>query len=586
MSPSETAPPAGKMHAGEVDTDPSLVRRLLAAQFPHWAGLPIEPVASAGTDNAIYRVGDELAVRLPRISWATGQVAREQRWLPLLAPLLPVAIPVPLAQGEPGEGYPWNWSVYRWLKGENPRRRNCRGGRAGVGAGGVHAAVVSDDLLDGRPAGAQRALSERDDPTRAAIDALHGMIDTSAAAAAWGRALQASAWSETPRWVHGDLAPGNLLLVEGRLNAVIDFAGVGVGDPACDLMVAWNLLPASSRSDFRAALQIDDATWDRGRGWALSVALIQLPYYHQTNPLLAASARYTIAQVLADHGLTVRLPVVPVGFDHARQALDGTAELRDRQRRDMVLHRGDPVGLRALVHVGGLEAHRVQKVPLLAVAVVGEVELHAVGASRRHCHRPRTTSSGSTVHDGPEAGRGASTCGRPSQTPAGGESSFSSRATRPSAACPTATTRRWPRLPSPAVRRCSVGCQAPCGCDVTAGPPPPRPAGRARRERAAARAVARSRGAAPRRQREPAVARTGDERLATRREPGAVALEHERRQPRARRAAGAARAPRAARSPRAAAGRTCTEAPRPRRSRWRPRRDGRRASRQQPKFST
>ena len=292
----------GKMHAGEVETDASLVRRLLASQFPHWAGLAIEPVASAGTDNAIYRLGDELAVRMPRISWAVGQVEREQRWLPLLAPLLPVAIPVPIARGEPAEIYPWQWSVYRWLDGENPPVDGLSdAGSLATELAEFIAALQRVDVLDGPAAGRGAPLSKRDDPTRAAIDALHGMIDTSAAAAAWGKALQAPAWTGRPKWVHGDLAPGNLLLVEGRLNAVIDFAGVGVGDPACDVMVAWNLLPARSRGEFRSALQVDDATWERGRGWALSVALIQLPYYHRTNPQLAASARYTIAEVLADH---------------------------------------------------------------------------------------------------------------------------------------------------------------------------------------------------------------------------------------------------------------------------------------------
>ena len=110
--------PAEKMHADEVDTDVSLVGRLLAAQFPRWADLPIAPVRSAGTDNALYRLGDDMVVRLPRIEAAAGQVEKEHRWLPRLAPPLPLAVPVPLAKGTPAEGYPWQWSVYRWLDGE------------------------------------------------------------------------------------------------------------------------------------------------------------------------------------------------------------------------------------------------------------------------------------------------------------------------------------------------------------------------------------------------------------------------------------------------------------------------------------
>jgi aminoglycoside phosphotransferase (APT) family kinase protein len=142
------------MHVDEVDTDASLVRRLLAAQFPQWADLSIEPVASTGTDNAIYRLGDDMAVRLPRIGWATGQVDLEQRWLPTLAPRLPVAIPVVLARGEPAEGYPWHWSVQRWLRGENPVV-GCDPDPASLAsdAAQVIAALQSTDHVDGPPAG-------------------------------------------------------------------------------------------------------------------------------------------------------------------------------------------------------------------------------------------------------------------------------------------------------------------------------------------------------------------------------------------------------------------------------------------------
>jgi aminoglycoside phosphotransferase (APT) family kinase protein len=288
------------MHVDEVHTDAALVRRLLAAQFPRWAGLPIEPVASSGTDNAIYRLGDDMAVRLPRIHWATAQVDKEQRWLPRLAPLLPVAIPVPLAKGEPAEGYPWHWSVHRWLDGENPALDGSADPRRlATELAQFVAALHRIDATGGPPAGRGVPLVERDVPTRAALDALHGMLDTAAATAAWELALRAPAWPGPPVWIHGDLAPGNLLMVEGRLSAVIDFGCLGVGDPACDLIVAWNLLPAETRDVFRAALGVDTATWERGRGWALSVALIQLPYYHRTNPALAAGARHTLDAVLA-----------------------------------------------------------------------------------------------------------------------------------------------------------------------------------------------------------------------------------------------------------------------------------------------
>jgi aminoglycoside phosphotransferase (APT) family kinase protein len=298
---------AGKMHVDEVDTDVSLVRRLLAAQFPQWAGLPIEPFRSAGTDNAIYRLGDDMAVRLPRIHWATGQVDKEQQWLPVLAPLLPLAIPVPLAKGRPGEGYPWHWSVCRWLEGENATIERIADPRqAATDLAQFIAALQRIDPTGGPPPGPHNSergvpLAMRDPLTRAAIAALHGTLDTGAVTAAWEAALQAPAWRGPPVWIHGDLQSGNLLAVQGRLSAVIDFGCLGVGDPACDLIVAWNLLSAETRDVFRAALSVDAATWARGRGWALSVGLIALPYYRSTNPVLAGINRRAIDEVLADH---------------------------------------------------------------------------------------------------------------------------------------------------------------------------------------------------------------------------------------------------------------------------------------------
>jgi aminoglycoside phosphotransferase (APT) family kinase protein len=293
---------AVKMHADEVDTDTSLVRRLIVSQFPQWADLPIEPVESSGTDNAMYRLGADMAVRLPRIEGAVGNVDREQRWMRRLAPRLPVAIPVPLGRGEPGEGFPYSWSVCRWIEGENPAVDRLHRPRTLAGElAGFIAALRRIDPADGPPAGRGVPLATRDAPTRAAIDELHGIIDTDAATAAWEEALRIPPWPGPAAWVHGDLSPGNVLVGDGRLSAVIDWGGVGVGDPTVDLIVAWNLLPADVRPAFRAALGVDDVTWARGRGWALSIALIQLPYYKDTNPVLAASARHVIKEVLAEH---------------------------------------------------------------------------------------------------------------------------------------------------------------------------------------------------------------------------------------------------------------------------------------------
>lgn len=306
VPPSRRVEPVfGKMHADELDIDASLVRRLVASQFPQWADLDVEPVDSSGTDNAIYRLGDDLAVRLPRRYSPTAQVERDMRWLPTLAPLLPVPIPVPLAKGEPGEGYPMPWSVVRWLEGEHPvPGRLTDPSLLAKDLAEFVAAFRSIDLPDGPPAYRGGPLAEQDAATRRAIEQLEGVIDTDAVTAAWEEALRAPDWDGPPVWVHADLMPGNLLVSGGRLRAVIDFGTTGVGDPACDVIVAWKVLPAGVREEFRTALQLDDATWARARGKALSIALIALPYYQDTNPVMANGARHTINEVLAEHAAT------------------------------------------------------------------------------------------------------------------------------------------------------------------------------------------------------------------------------------------------------------------------------------------
>lgn len=294
-----------KMHDDEVETSTALVRRLLAAQFPQWADLSIAPVASAGTDNALYKLGDELVARLPRIEGATGQVEKEARWLPLLAPHLPLAIPAPLAKGEPGEGFPYPWAICRWIAGENATLdRLVDPVQAATDLAGFIVALQRIDAtgVPGNLGSRGAPLATRDDYTRAAIAEAHnlGLIDTSAVIAAWEDALRAPVWNRPPVWFHGDLQSGNLLAAQGRLSAVIDFGCLNVGDPAVDVMAAWLYLPSEVREVFRAALAVDDATWARARGWALSVSVVALPYYHVTNPTLAGISRRAIEEVLAD----------------------------------------------------------------------------------------------------------------------------------------------------------------------------------------------------------------------------------------------------------------------------------------------
>lgn len=293
------------MHAGERETSIELVARLLAEQHPQWAELSLTPVPFAGTDHALYRLGADMVVRLPRIDWAIGQAEKEHLWLPRLAPRLPLAVPVQLAIGRPGAGYPWPWAVYRWLDGQSATFERLADPRqAAVDLAQFIKALHEIDTTGGPLAVEHRLrgapLAMRDAQTREALAALKGMMDTDAATRVWELALEAPVWDRAPVWFHGDLLPGNVLVEQGRIQAVIDWGELGVGDPACDLMIAWGLFRGPSRQTFRAALGIDDATWARGRGQALSQAAIFIPYYLETNPVGINYAWRTIDQVLRD----------------------------------------------------------------------------------------------------------------------------------------------------------------------------------------------------------------------------------------------------------------------------------------------
>jgi aminoglycoside phosphotransferase (APT) family kinase protein len=245
-------------------------------------------------------------VRLPRLERAAGQVAKELRWLPVLAPLLPLAVPVPRGRGRPAWSYPWDWSVHPWLDGDNATIERladpCEAART---LAQFVVALQRIDAAEGPPCGAHNEfrgvpLARRDALVHEAIGSLADLIDARAVRVAWQTALQTPEWRGPPVWLHGDIHAGNLLARRGRISAVIDFGLLGVGDPACDLMVAWNLLGVDARKVFRAASGVDDATWARARGWTLSVALIALAYYLDTNPALAAMSQRAIDEVLAD----------------------------------------------------------------------------------------------------------------------------------------------------------------------------------------------------------------------------------------------------------------------------------------------
>ncbi|WP_405435360.1 aminoglycoside phosphotransferase family protein [Streptomyces avidinii] len=294
-----------QMHPGAHPVDEDLVRRLIAGQFPRWAALAVERIPSGGTVNCMYRLGDAMVVRLPMLAGGAEDVSMEQEWLPRLAPRLPTAVPEVLGAGEPAHGYPWAWSVYRWLPGENPRAGELAEPEALAADLAGFVAAMRCVRLPGAPRAYRGGPpASLDASTRAAIGQLRGIpqegVDCDAVTAVWEDALRAPAPDGPPVWLHADLMPGNLLVSGGRLSSVIDFGCMGVGDPACDLFPAWNLLPAGARTVFREVLGVDDATWRRGRGRTLSQAVIALPYYRTTNPAMADNARHVIRAVLEE----------------------------------------------------------------------------------------------------------------------------------------------------------------------------------------------------------------------------------------------------------------------------------------------
>ncbi|WP_405065211.1 aminoglycoside phosphotransferase family protein [Kribbella sp. NBC_01510] len=280
---------------GRAGIDAALVRRMIAQQFPQWADLPVTPVKIDGWDNRTYRLGTELTARLPTHETYTAAIDKEHEWLPVLAPYLPVAIPEAVAKGSPGEGYPYHWAIRRWIDGETATSENIADlDEFARSIAEFILALQSLDATGGPVAGAHSFYRGAPpeyyhDETVEALAVLKGRIDTDLAREVWDAAL-ATSWDRTPVWFHGDIASGNLLVRDGRLSAVIDFGTSGVGDPACDLVIAYTFFAGESRETFRAAVGQDRDTWARARGWALWKALIttDLP---------------VVERVLADHQL-------------------------------------------------------------------------------------------------------------------------------------------------------------------------------------------------------------------------------------------------------------------------------------------
>ena len=292
------------MHRDAIDAD--LAARLVAAQFPQWAELPITSVERPGWDNRTFRLGEAMSVRLPSAEAYVASVQKEHTWLPRLAPQLPLPIPLPLALGAPGGGYPWPWSVRRWIDGRISSPKRIRDLVAFAGDLARFLATLQGIDPSGGPAAGAHCfhrggdLRVYDAETHDAIAALGSRIDGAAATDAWKTALAAT-WTGSPVWFHGDVASGNLLVDdEGDLAAVIDFGTCGVGDPACDLVIAWTLFDGESRTEFRRLMPADDGMWARARGWALWKALITIdnPY---AGPWVAEESARVAKEVLAEH---------------------------------------------------------------------------------------------------------------------------------------------------------------------------------------------------------------------------------------------------------------------------------------------
>ncbi|MEU6077169.1 aminoglycoside phosphotransferase family protein [Micromonospora sp. NPDC047074] len=289
-----------------IAVDEKQARRLVADQFPEWADLPVRPVADGGWDNWTFHLGSRRSVRLPSAAEYALAVDKEHRWLPALAPRLPLPIPVPLAKGGPGAGYPYPWSIYQWLDGEPASAdRIADPVRFAVDVAEFLAALQSIDATDGPRPGPHNwfrggTLRTYDGEAQRALTALDGHVDVDLAREIWKTALDAP-WDGVDSWFHGDIAPGNLLLDGGRLAAVIDFGTCGVGDPACDLAIAWTFLTADGRRAFRERLRVGAATWARGRGWALWKTLVNCAGTLGDADESAADARRVLGEIFAEY---------------------------------------------------------------------------------------------------------------------------------------------------------------------------------------------------------------------------------------------------------------------------------------------
>ena len=289
------------MPAAEVEIDDDLVRALLAEQHPDLADLSLSPLAF-GWDNVVYRLGTGLTVRLPRREMAVPLIEHEQRWLPVLAPSLPLAVPAPTHLGRAGCGYPWPWSICPWIPGEIAARTPLGDPVAAAEVLGSFLRALHVPAPADFPPNPYRGvpLAARSELFEAQLDRVDDSVDATLVRARWERALAVAPWAGPPVWLHGDMHPANILVLDGHLSGVVDFGDMTAGDPATDLSVAWMLLPPHARPALRKACgDIDDNTWARARGWALNLALAFLSS-SADNVLIHKIGERTLAAVLAD----------------------------------------------------------------------------------------------------------------------------------------------------------------------------------------------------------------------------------------------------------------------------------------------
>ncbi|HZC74597.1 MAG TPA: aminoglycoside phosphotransferase family protein [Gaiellaceae bacterium] len=286
------------MHADEVDTDPSLVQRLVAGRFPEWAELPIEPVFPLGTDNANYRLGDDKLVRLPRQPDKVEGLERELEWLPVLAPALPLAVPRPCGRGEPAEGFPFPWAVLTWVEGENVAVEEVAPEMA-IDLAGLVVALRGHDASDAPPGLRRGTLRQHDEWVRDGVARFHGGHDGAGLLAAWEEALEAPPWEGPPTWCHCDLDLRNVVFRDGRPSGALDWGWAGAGDPASDAAVGWKMLPTGAREAFWEALGADEVEIARARGWTLLQCAGALSYYTpENNPALFHEAERWLSEIL------------------------------------------------------------------------------------------------------------------------------------------------------------------------------------------------------------------------------------------------------------------------------------------------